>query len=144
MPLFSSSGNFSWLSFPPNYIHIYNFRINNKIVLISALQESNSQSFALWIITGYWIQFPSAIQLGPYCFILHIHNNLHLLIPNSQSFPTQLPTPLVMTSLFSKSVILFMFHRYVHFWYILDSIYKWYHIVFVFLFLTHFDKYDKL
>ena len=59
------------------------------------------------------------------CFFIHpIHNSLHLLIPNSQSFPPPLtPPPLATTSLFSMSVSLFLFCRYVHLCHILDSTY---------------------
>lgn len=38
---------------------------------------------------------------------------------------------------------LFLFHRQVHLRYILDSTSKWYHVVFVFLFLTD-STYDNL
>ena len=67
-------------------------------------------------------------------FIHSIYNSLHLLIPNSQSFPSSI---LGNHSLFSVSVSLFLFHRYVHLCHISDSTYKWYHI-FVFLCLTYF------
>ena len=66
-------------------------------------------------------------------FIHPIYNSLHLLNPNSQSFPF----PLATTSLFSMSVSQFLDHRYVHLCHLLDSTYKWYHLVFVFLFLTY-------
>ena len=56
-------------------------------------------------------------------------------IPNS-SLPNS-PSLLATTSLFSMSVSLFLFHKYVHLCHILDSTYKWYHI-FVFLFLAYF------
>ena len=46
------------------------------------------------------------------------------------------PRPLATTSLFSISVSLFLFCRYVDLCQILDS--KWYNMVFVFLFLTYF------
>ena len=43
--------------------------------------------------------------------VIHIYNTLRLLIPNSQSTPLPLPTPLATTSLFSMFVGLFLFHR---------------------------------
>ncbi|XP_054946539.1 synergin gamma isoform X3 [Physeter macrocephalus] len=46
--------------------------------------------------------------------LLLIHpicNRLHLLTPNSQSIPPPTPAPCAATSLFSMSVILFLFHR---------------------------------
>ena len=70
-------------------------------------------------------------------FIHIISNSLHLLIPNSQSIPTP-PPAMATTSLFSRSVSLFLFHRYVHLCHILDSTDNWYYSVFVFLFLTFF------
>ena len=39
---------------------------------------------------------------------------------------------------------LFLFHRWVHFCHNLDSTCKWYHMLFVFLFLTYFTQYDNL
>ena len=59
-------------------------------------------------------------------FIHPIYNILPLLIPNSHSFPPLDPFPLATTSLFSISVSLFLFHRYVDLYRILDSTYKWY------------------
>ena len=73
-------------------------------------------------------------------FIYPISINLDLLIPNFQSSPNP---PLATASLFSMSASQFLFHRYVHWCHILDSTYKWYHMVFVFLFLTPFT-YDNL
>ena len=66
-----------------------------------------------------------------------IYNSLHLLIPNYQSFLPP-PSSLATTSLFSMSVSQFLFCRYVHLCHILDSTYKWYHMVLIFLFLTYF------
>ena len=43
--------------------------------------------------------------------VIHIYNSLHLLIPNSHSILPPCPPPLATTSLFSRSVILFMLHR---------------------------------
>ena len=76
---------------------------------------------------------PCALQ----SLFIHLYiANLLLLIPNSQSFPPS-PCPLGNSSLFSMSVSLFLFHREVHLCHISDSIDKWCHIVFVFLFLTY-------
>ena len=43
--------------------------------------------------------------------LLFIHFSLPLLIPNSQSIPPALPSPLATSSLFSMSVSLFLFCR---------------------------------
>ena len=47
---------------------------------------SLSYSFALWFVMGYWIQF-SVLYSGSLLFIHPIYISLHLLIPNSHSFP---------------------------------------------------------
>ena len=57
-------------------------------------------------------------------FIRPMYNSWHLLIPNSHSFPL-LPTfPLATTNLLSISVSLFLFHKYIDLYHILDSTYK--------------------
>ena len=72
---------------------------------------------------------------GRTLFFIHpIYKSLHLLTPTSHCTPPPTPSPLATSSLFS--VNLFLFHRFMC--YILDSTYKWYHMVFVFLFLTYF------
>lgn len=56
----------------------------------------------------------------------------------SHSLP--LPSPLATTSLVSMSVSLFLSDRCAHLCYILDSIQKWHHTVFVSLCLTYFTR----
>ena len=53
-------------------------------------------------------------------------------------------SPLVTTSLSSTSVSLFLLYLYSHLLCFLDSTYKWYHTVFVFLCLTYFTKHNTL
>ena len=60
------------------------------------------------------------------------------MIPNSDSFPLLPPLPSGNQKSFSKSVSPFLFHSYADLCIILDSTYKWYHMVFVILFLTEF------
>ena len=91
---------------------------------------------AWWFIRGYWIQFPvlySRILL----FTHFIYNGLHLLTSNSHSILSP-HSPLAITNLFCMSVSLFLFQGWVHSCHILDFTYKWYHMAFVFLFLTYF------
>ena len=74
--------------------------------------------------------------LGPCCLsILYI---IVCICPSQTPNPSlpHAPSPLATTSPFSMSVSLFLFCRWVHLCHILDSTYKWYHTVFVFLFLT--------
>ena len=58
--------------------------------------------------------------------------------------PTPSPSHQATTSLFSKSMIDFLFWGDVHLCWILDSSYKWCHMVFVFVFLAHFTQYEIL
>ena len=78
-------------------------------------------------------------MVGPHhVFILNV-NSLHLPTPNPLSIPLPShPLPLAITSLFSISVSLFLFCRYIQLCNILDSTYKWSHMAFVFLFLIYF------
>ena len=73
-------------------------------------------------------------------FIHPIYNSLLLSIPSSQSFP--FPALLLgnhkIVVYICESVDTF-FHRYIDLCHILDSTYKCYHMVFVFLFLTSLD-----
>ena len=66
--------------------------------------------------TGRWLLYHRATWeacaiYSRTLFIHPIYTSLHLLIPNSQSFPRSLPSPLGTTSLFFMSVSLFLFHR---------------------------------
>ena len=78
--------------------------------------------------------------VGHWNSLLFIQNNLHLLISNSLSTPPPPHSSLATTGLFSASVSLFLFGRYVYLCYILDHTYKRYHMVFVFPFLTYFTS----
>ena len=102
-----------WLSY--TYILIYSF----------------SYSFPLRFITGCWIQFP-VLYSRTLLFLLPVYNSSLLIIPYSQSFALHSPTPLASISLFSLSVSLFLVCRYIGLYCILDSTYKWYHIIFAF------------
>ena len=55
-----------------------------------------------------------------------------------------IPPTLTTTSLFFMFVNLLLFHRYVHLYHILDSIYKWYYIVLSFCVGHNFTLYDNL
>ena len=64
-------------------------KYNWYTVLISSA-KCFSYSFPLWFITVYWIQFP--VLYNRTLLLIHpICNSLHVLIPNSYSFP--LPWP---------------------------------------------------
>ena len=69
------------------------------------------------------------------------YSSVYMSISNSQSILPPSPSPLVTINSFSKSVNLFLFCKYVHlfcFVLFLDSAYKWYCMIFVFLCLTYF------
>ena len=100
-----------------------------SIVPISAVQQSDSVThiqtfffltfFFITVYHGILNIVPCALQQD-----LVIHPSfisLHLLIPNSQSFPPPPASPLATTSLISMSVSLFPFCRQVHLCPTLDS-----------------------
>ena len=82
--------------------------------------HSLSSSFPLWFITRYWIYVP-VLYVMILLFIHSVYTGLYMLIPNSQSVSLPPPSPFATTSLFSVSLILFLFHRQVHMCHILDS-----------------------
>ena len=138
------------------YYDFLNFLFNSwfTVVPISAIHHSiyictymcvymytHTHTHILFLILVSIILYPKRwdiVPCGRTSLLIHSKcNSLHLPTPNSP--PTILPPPslLATTSLFSTSVSLFLFCRYIHLCYILDSTYKWYHVVFVFLFLTY-------
>ena len=87
---------------------------------------------------------PSQVTVAHRRISLLIHSkcsNLHLLTPDSQSI--LLPLPPLGNHKSLLQVHEFLFCGKVHLCHILDSIYKWYHMVFVFLFLTYFTWYES-
>ena len=115
-----------------------------QVVLISATWQSDSVThthththifknfFPLRFITGYWIEY--LVSSRNLWFICCICNSFHLLTSNSQSFPP--PQSLLFCN--HKSMSFFDFVDRFIFAKFLDPTCKWYHIVFVFLFLTYF------
>ena len=80
--------------------------------------------------------------VGPYC--LHIiDNSLLLLVPDSQSFPP-LPHPLPFIKHKAVPYVCVSVSVFFHLFCVLDFTYKWYHVAFVFLFLTLSASYDNL
>ena len=69
--------------------------------------------------------YPRMLSIVPNSRTLFIDSICNTEVP---SIP--LPSPLATTSLFSLSVSFFLFHNYIHLCHILDSTYKWYHMVF--------------
>ena len=94
-------------------------------------------SFPFWFTPWSWVYFHVLYSMT--LFIHSKYNSLHLPTPNPQ--PIRLPPNpnlLATTNLISMSASLFLFSRSFYLCHILDSICKWYHIVFAFLFLTYF------
>ena len=88
-------------------------------------------SFSLRFITGHWIQFPALRRRT--LLTCSMYDGLHLLFPNSQFFPPPSPTLATPSVLYVCESV---FHRYVHLCRILDSMYKWYHMVLVSFWLS--------
>ena len=91
--------------------------------------------------------YPSRLDIVPvlHSRTLFIHskcNSLHLLTPNSQSIALPFPLGNHKSILCGCESVSDLHH--IHLYHILDSTYKWYHMVLVFLFLTYFTWYDNL
>ena len=87
-----------------------------NIFLISAVQQSDSviHSFLIFFSIMVYHRILNTVLYAisrTLLFIHSIYNSLHLLTPNSYSIPPPTHTPLATTSLFSMSVILFLFCR---------------------------------
>ena len=82
-----------------------------------------------------WLYNSLCCTAGSLCLPTPKCKTFHLLTPNSQSIALPLPPPWQPQDFF-MSISLFLCCRYVYLYHILDSRYKWYHMVSVFLFLT--------
>ena len=120
--------------------------VDFQFCVVSCVQQSGSvicihifhiftflYSFPIDAITEYWIEFP--VQYSSYLFYI---SNVYMSILVSQ-FICPSPCLVVTISLFSTSVTLFLFCRWVHlYFFLLLSTYKQYHMIFVFLCLSIF------
>ena len=87
-----------------------------------------------------WLDIvPSATQQGPMVNPSRMQHSASI-YPKLPVHLTPSPSP---TSLFSKSMIFFSMET-VYLCCILDARYEWYHMVFIFLFLTYFTQYEPL
>ena len=103
------------------------------VLPISAVQHSDtvihiyafffSYYLPLYYILRDWIQFP-VLYSRTSLFIHSKCNSSHLSISNFLSIPFPALSPLITTSLFSLSVNMFLFCRYVHLCHVLDFTYK--------------------
>ena len=113
-------------------------------MLVSGIQQSDSV-IHIHVSILFQILFPFRLlqsieqslvlysrSLLVICFI---YGSGYLWIPNSQFIPHPLLSPLVTVSFFSMSMSLFLFYKFICIIF-LDSTYKWYHMIFVFLCLT--------
>ena len=100
-------------------------------------QESN-QCLLHWWIPHHW-----ATREAPVIRIKH--NRVYMSVPNALTIPPLHPSPLVTINLFSKSLSLFLFCKWVHLhlFSFLDSTYKGYHTVLLLLCLTYFTQHDS-
>ena len=109
-------------------------------VPVSAIQPNDIYTFFFYILFPYDLSQNFAKQFPmPYSgILLFIHSkcsSLHPPTANSQDVPPF--SLLAPRSLFSRSVSLFLFGRWIHLCHILDFTYKWCLMVFVCLVLTH-------
>ena len=71
----------------------------------------------------------------PLLIIYFIYSSMYMLMPNS-SFILCPASPLVTVSLFSMWVYFCFVNKFIYIIFFLDSAYKWYQVIFVFLWLT--------
>ena len=120
-------------------------------MLISGVQQSDSV-IHIHISILFQILIPfrllQNIEHGSLCYTVgpswlstFKYSSVYMSIPNSQFIHMPHLSFLVTISLFTMSVCLFLFCKEVHlyhFFFFLDSTYKWYHMIFVFFCLTYF------
>ena len=132
-----AEGTMMWLR-----LHSFHKTISMKKNFFYKYIHSLKNFFPLWFITRYWVKISMLYSrtldkqgLSILCIFIHsICNSLCLLIPNSQSISPPLPSTLDN----HKSVSLLLFSTWTHLCHILDFTSRWYHMVFVFFFLTYF------
>ena len=110
---------------------------NTILVLLYNSVPNFYRLLMLWKLATFPVLCNISLRL-----IYFIRNSLYLLIPYVFIALPHSLSILVNTSLFSISVSLFLFFTFVCFL-SLNSIYKWYHTVCVFLCLTYFTKSDN-
>ena len=109
---------------------------NTNVCLYTLTVFLKKHSFLLGFIIGYWmsllgrqglLQWSRSLFLGP------VYKNWHLLAPPSQ---LTLPQPQFpwQAQVCSLCLCLSLFHRQVPLGHILDSTYKWYHLLLSFFF----------
>ena len=114
-------------------IHIH-VSILPQTPLPSRLLHNIEQSSLCYTVGPCWLSF-----LNIAVCTCQSHN------PKLPNYPLPHFSPLVTISSFSKSVSLFLFCKYIHLYnFFLDSTYKRYHMVFLFLCLTYFTQCDNL
>ena len=122
-----------------------------NVALVTGIQQGDSVlHIYVWILFSHsFLSYCNVVSIVPcavllvlvvYVFYtyLFVSANSKLLI-----YPAWL-SPFITISLFSMPVVLSLFLKKVHLYHILNSTYKWYHMVFVFLFQTYFTQYDNL
>ena len=73
-----------------------------------------SESFPIWVIIKYWVEFP-VLYRRSLLVIYPIYCSMCVLILSSWFIPSHSVPPLVTISLFSPTVSLFLFSKYIHF-----------------------------
>ena len=91
----------------------------SKMTQLYTYIHSFLYSFPLWLITGYWIQFP-VLCSRTLLFIHPIYNGLHLPTPNSQTVILPCHSQPWQPQVSSLCLSLFLFCRQVYLCHILD------------------------
>ena len=133
--LYSRESKDNWRFF---FMFLLKCNLIYNVMFISGVQQSDSIIhilclffcifFSIMVITGYLIQL-SVLHSRTLLFIHSVYTNLHQIKPS----PNCIPLDNNQSTLYVHDAL---FDRWVHLCPILDSTYKWYRMVFVFLFLT--------
>ena len=97
---------------------------------------SFSDSIPISIITESWVEFHELCRRS--LLIIYFKCvSVYLLIPTSCFIIPLHLSPLVTSGLSSKSISMFLFCTLVQGYQFIDSNYKWYHMIWVFIFIKH-------
>ena len=137
---------YSWILYnydvkKKHYFYYGWFSLICQFLLYSKVTQSYLYIYTLFLISSFimfyhkWLDIVFCTMKQELILSHSKCNGLHLLAPESQSIP--LPSlPLSNHQSICYVYVSVLFCRYVHLCNILDSTYKCYHMIFVFLFLT--------
>ena len=132
---------------PPMGSHRVGHNGSNLAAAAASIRQSQSPSVCAWVCVcarartpcrtarGISVLRPRIESVPSAVEVWSLNHWTAREVPNLPVYPS-LTSPLATVNLFATSVTLFLFCKYAHLYHFLDSMYKWYHKTFVFLWLT--------